>query len=193
MAAPRFLLFTDGARGGARSREQSDDVRPPWTAWRLLSRNNRELGRSPSGYVSTQECIAAIERLRRLIGDASRVLSVDDRDGRWCWRLVADAVPIAVSSRSYHRQRECMYSLDHFMEAVSQAEPPVLVRDLPPRARAEHPPEATRESGLRPLPYTPAPGFGPARPVVGRPSAVRPVTPRWVTRTQPGSAPAAAS
>jgi hypothetical protein len=186
-------LFTGTDRSGGRGRPTTDDDRPTWTAWRLLSRNNRELGRSPDRYRSTQACVAAVERLRSVAGEASRVLSVDDRDGRWCWRLMADGVPVAVSSRSYHRQRECLYSLDHFMTAVTQAEPPVLMRELPPRARAPHPPVTTRGAKPHPAQNAVAARTGPLRPVVGRPPAERPISPRWLLRTQPGAVPAVAS
>ena len=191
MAGPRFLLFTGGVRPGARGRETPDDE-PAWTSWRLLSRNNRELGRSPGGYLSAQSCVAAVERLRSVICDAARILSVDDRDGRWCWRLVVDGIPVAVSSRSYHRQRECVYSLDHFTAAVTQAEPPLLVRELPPRARAEQPPGVVRSAGTRPIQNTVSVRSGPLHPVAGRPSTARLVSSRWATRADPGSAPAAA-
>jgi len=206
VAGPRFLLFTGGVRPAARGREAPDEE-PAWTAWRLLSRNNRELGRSPGTFLSAQACVAAVERLRAVASDASRILSVDDRDGRWCWRLTADGVPVAVSSRSYHRQRECVYSLDHFMAAVALAEPPLLVRELPLRARGEHAPSTVRGpgpgtgtgrgtvTGPRAIQYTAPVVAGPLIPIVARPPTARPVGARWVRRgsTGPaGAAPAAA-
>jgi len=205
VAGPRFLLFTGGVRPAARGREASDEE-PVWTAWRLLSRNNRELGRSPGKFLSTQACVAAVERLRAVASDASRILSVDDRDGRWCWRLAADGVPVAVSSRSYHRQRECVYSLDHFMAAVELAEPPLLVRELPLRARGEHAPSTARGpgtgtgtatgtstgTGAQAIQYTAPVVAGPLIPIVARPPTARPVSARWVRQGSTGAAPAAA-
>jgi hypothetical protein len=103
----------------------------PWTAWRLLGRNNRELGRSADTYPTVPECVAAVTALRAGALSASRLLSVDAEHGKWFWRLEVDGVPTVVSSRSYQRQRECLYSLDQFLAAVIEAEPPLLVREVP--------------------------------------------------------------
>jgi len=168
VAGPRFLLFsgTNPSDHPTRSRTLPPETSHPsargesggWTAWRLLSRNNRELGRSPDVYATVPECGAAVEHLRTVVEEATRLLSVDDRDGRWCWRLVADGVTVAVSARSYHRQRECVYSLDQFVVAVAAAQPPVLVREVQGRARGGE--AAGVDDGLAPTGRRPIVGLG---------------------------------
>jgi len=168
VAGPRFLLFsgTSASDHSTRSRSLPLETSHPsargesggWTAWRLLSRNNRELGRSPDVHATVAECVAAVERLRTVVDEAARLLSVDDRDGRWCWRLVVDGVTVAVSARSYHRQRECVYSLDQFVVAVAVAQPPLVVREVQGRARGGEAPDAG--DGLAPTGRRPIVGLG---------------------------------
>ena len=181
MAGPRFLLFGGVALPEHLVRDraaQPEAVEVPtrralptstepanWTAWRLLGRNNRELGRSPAVFSTVPECVAAVDRLKAVIGEAVRLLSVDDRDGRWCWRLVVDGAPVAVSSRSYHRQRECVYNLEQFIVAVADAETPVVTRELPSRGtRGVGPPDDEEGRGgprvsRRPLSPAALPGW----------------------------------
>ena len=64
------------------------------------------------------------------MASTTRLMSVDADDGRWYWRLSIEAIPVAISSRTYQRQRECIYSLDQFLAAVAVAELPVLFREL---------------------------------------------------------------
>jgi hypothetical protein len=113
------------------SRPSAEHVGGRWAGWRLLGRNNRELGRSPGTFRSITACLVSIDDLKRRVGSATRLLSVDVEDGRWLWRLEVDGTVVAVSARSYQRQRECVYSLDQFLAGVACADPPVLRIELP--------------------------------------------------------------
>lgn len=85
------------------------DVDPGrWFAWRLLSRNHRDLARSPAVYATPQECRAAVARLRAGAADAGTELSRNQVTGRWTWVLRAtDGAALATGSRGYLRRREC--------------------------------------------------------------------------------------
>jgi hypothetical protein len=71
--------------------------------WRLLSANNRELGRGYAAHTGSEACIVAIaamlERLDDLVAQTRR------RDGNlWRWALVADEVLVVVGGHGYDRQ-----------------------------------------------------------------------------------------
>jgi len=118
-----------------------------WVAWRLLGRNNRELGRSPVTYRSIPACLSAIARLKADVDVTTRLLAVDPEDGRWLWRLESLGSPMAVSARSYQRQRECLYSLNQFVAAVSEAALPATEIEMPgPPRRPDAPPTPERAS-----------------------------------------------
>lgn len=79
----------------------------PWFGWRLLSRNHRDLARSPLVHPTVEECLATVPLLREHAAEGSTVLTKHPTTGRWTWRLeTADGV-LAVSSRGYMRRREC--------------------------------------------------------------------------------------
>ena len=89
---------TDGADGA--------DARV-WFGWRLLSRNHRDLARSPVVHPTEAACADAVERFREALTGATTTLVRDPRTGRWTWCLeTADGV-VATGSRGYLRRREC--------------------------------------------------------------------------------------
>ena len=71
-------------------------------SWRLLSANNRELGRGAEDYSSVDDCIAGITdiigRLDELITQAR-----PRPDVGWRWVLLADGEPVVVGGRGYDR------------------------------------------------------------------------------------------
>ena len=80
----------------------------PWFGWRLLSRNHRDLARSPAVYASPQACVDAVEQVRPAVVEAATVLRRNARTGRWTWTLESpDGTVVATSSRGYLRRREC--------------------------------------------------------------------------------------
>jgi hypothetical protein len=92
-----------------------------WVAWRLAAGNNRELGRSPAVFPDLTACRHAVARLQDEIGRVVSYTTIDRGTGLWAWRIHLDDRPVAVAARRYHRQRECRYSLAHFLAAVPRA------------------------------------------------------------------------
>lgn len=93
----------------------------PWFSWRLLGRNNRELGRSPQVYQQAEQCHRAIQGICERVGDLVAALTADPATGRWGWRLVLDGEPTAVSARTYFRQREVHYAVQLFCAWIDEA------------------------------------------------------------------------
>jgi len=127
MVAPRFL-FVAGTRPATESwfrwpdplGLRTEQVGPDgsWFGWRLAAANNRELGRSASVFADLDSCRASVARLASSIDSTVPTTTIDDKTGLRAWQLSLDGELVAVSARRYHRQRECLYSLAHFLEAV---------------------------------------------------------------------------
>ncbi len=90
-------------------------------AWRLLGANNHELGRSAAEFASTDEAEAAIEMLVSHLDDLSHGLGVTNGLGRWRWQAHLGGAPLATSSRSFQRERECRYNLGQFLAQAAVA------------------------------------------------------------------------
>ena len=98
--------------------------------WRLIGANNRELGRSPVTYDGLPEArhMATTVRLKAI--ELSKVFANDDTDGSWIWRASLGSTTVAVSGRTYLRQRECHYNYQQFVAALG-----VAVESLSPAFR----------------------------------------------------------
>jgi hypothetical protein len=96
-------------------------VGPALPLWRLIGANNRELGRLAAPAVEGDTCCDALARLTVGAAAATSRIKLDGGTGSWSWLLELRGVVLAVSGRSYLRQRECMYSLTHFLHAVPLA------------------------------------------------------------------------
>lgn len=114
--SPSRFIFLANARAHRPDGASNEDV-----LWMIVSSNNRQLGRGAVGYASYAECRTAVERLRGCLGAVRTVVSPGGVTGQWVWRLDLDGVPVARSSRSYLRIRECDYNLARFLEAVPSA------------------------------------------------------------------------
>ncbi|MFF5172681.1 hypothetical protein ACFY3U_08615 [Micromonospora sp. NPDC000089] len=90
--------------------------------WMLVSPNNRALGRGYGMHDSYAACRNAVLALREDHLRCHPLVSNVDRTGQWSWRVDLDDRPVAVSSRSYLRTRECSYNLERFLEALPAAE-----------------------------------------------------------------------
>jgi hypothetical protein len=88
--------------------------------WRLLSNNNRDLGRAVSIFEDVDGCLVAVGHLRR---NAARATPVSMRAGRadWTWRVQVDQIPVAVSSRRYQRRVQAEYACGVFLGLVEGA------------------------------------------------------------------------
>lgn len=119
MARARFLCVAarGSIPGGGPGRAVEDAPR----FWRLVGANNRELGRMALGMGELVSCCEGMELLRGGLERAvTRVKPAVSADA-WGWALEIDGVTVAISGRSYMRQRECQYSLTQFLAAVPEA------------------------------------------------------------------------
>ena len=130
MASPRFLVVTGRKLGnraipqwpdrwGLRAGEASADG--TWVAWRLAGANNRELGRSALIFPDVTACHGSVAELQAGVDRAEPLVSMDHLVRGWSWRLDLDGPTVAVSGRSYQRERECSYNLGQFLVAVADA------------------------------------------------------------------------
>lgn len=116
MARPRFQFLYDHSVAVAGRAGKSS------VYWRLLSANNRELGRSAGTFPDLDSCVAAVRELVDGIGSAApSISSVRERTGTWSWRLTLGERAVATAGRPYLRHRECTYNLAHFLAAVPDA------------------------------------------------------------------------
>jgi hypothetical protein len=92
VASARFELYQVPANGETAG-----------VGWRLLSSNNRDLGRSVLTFPDMRSCQLVVRRLQLMI---DKVAVVQLRAGRvdWSWRVRLDGVDVAVSSRTYQRR-----------------------------------------------------------------------------------------
>jgi hypothetical protein len=105
-----------------------------WFGWRLLSRNHRDLARSPAVHPTVESCLASIGLARRTVAAADTVLTRNVSTGRWTWVLIArgsasdvgrdDALVVANGSRGYMRRRECHDCVAQVVELARVARDP---------------------------------------------------------------------
>jgi hypothetical protein len=97
-----------------------------WYAWRVSGANHRELGRGMTVHPDLAGVLRAIVELRDGLDRAVLSYITAPAGAHWTWRLVIDSQSIAMSSRTYFRQRECAYAAAAFMEAVRAAPIPTV-------------------------------------------------------------------
>lgn len=124
MGQARFLIVTRPVRTGNGDRGET------YTAWRLLSANNRELGRGLAPYTDEDACRRAVLRLTVEIGRTTAVMCREQATAMWGWRLDFDGDPLAQSARTYRRQRECLYNLAQFRSGVLGVDPDLVIPHL---------------------------------------------------------------
>jgi hypothetical protein len=90
--------------------------------WMLVSPNNRPLGRGTTYHETYSSCRQSVLDLQANCDRVKPVETTVEMTGQWTWRIELDGEPVAVSSRSYLRARECSYNLERFLEAVPKAE-----------------------------------------------------------------------
>jgi hypothetical protein len=98
VASARFELYLS-----RRGIDALASAAPAEVTWRLLSGNNRDLGRAATGFADAGSCLLTVRRLQRLI---DRAVAAPVRAGRvaWTWRVRLDGEDVAVSSRTYQRR-----------------------------------------------------------------------------------------
>ncbi|MFE9424489.1 hypothetical protein ACFYNO_16135 [Kitasatospora sp. NPDC006697] len=120
MGQPRFLIVS---RPAVRSVSALGDIRRSETVWQLVGANNRSLGRSHGSFGDVPSCQAAIRRMVSGLPQCRPSLQLVEHGRLWTWRLELDDQVLAVSARSYRRQRECQYNLEGFLNAAHTGEP----------------------------------------------------------------------
>ncbi len=93
---------------------------PSAIEWRLISANNRELGRCTEPFVDLASCTMAVERLRDGIDGADELVT-QDPSGGWRWRLSVQNASVAMSCRAYLRRVECTTTLLQFRKLAADA------------------------------------------------------------------------
>ena len=121
MGQPRFLLLHGAARRLSGPIPPEADGTSA-VAWRLVSANNRELGRSAVYHWGADACVRAIHDLVRSLDDVQTRLSRSPATGLWGWVLTRDGEPVAMSGRGYRREREARDCLDNFRSAAPIAQ-----------------------------------------------------------------------
>ena len=149
MSGSRFVLVPGTLASGARRTSWPDRTGlvggtgpgSSWVAWRLLGRNNHELGRSATVFPTAEHVLTDVAALRDVVDDLIVAVHADGAQAEWRWRLVLDGRAVAVSARAYLRQRECHYSASMFRQALPAAAPPA-VRIPEDRLRSGRVPQA---------------------------------------------------
>lgn len=123
-----YLLPGAGRAGAAGSGAPAHTM----IAWRLLSGNNRDLGRAATWFPDEQSCAAAILLLRERVGGAERIAERVNRMA-WHWQVRTEGFVLARSSRAYPRQIQTEASCAMFVDLASVA--PVVAGIRPVRSR----------------------------------------------------------
>lgn len=87
--------------------------------WRLLGGNNRELGRSARAYPAD----SVVDEIHRVQGASDRlsIVASKTQSGKWYWAASDGGERMAMSARTYGRQRECLYNAEQFLRALPLA------------------------------------------------------------------------
>src|SRR5215813_9445457 len=96
MALPRVLVV----RGSSLTAGADPIADREWYAWRLIGRNNRELGRSASIHPDVAACRADVIRLQAAAPRLSKFVVADLDQGLWRWRLESSGEVRADTART---------------------------------------------------------------------------------------------
>jgi uncharacterized protein YegP (UPF0339 family) len=87
--------------------------------WRLLSGNNRDIGRGVDEYPTPESCRDAIASLRNAVADLEVVLKRVGHE--WTWQLVDGDAPVVIAGHNYDRKIRCERALDQFVRRAATA------------------------------------------------------------------------
>jgi hypothetical protein len=100
--------------------------------WRLLSGNNREIGRGAQRHPDADACRLAVAELREGVADlSSRVRRTPPN--RWTWELLRDEQPLVLAGHSFDRMIRCQQSLQVFLAQFGSARLTPSVADFAAR------------------------------------------------------------
>ncbi len=89
--------------------------------WRLLSGNNRELGRAVDAYPDVESCLVAVKQFVESLDDLTGLVRRRDGDG-WAWWLASEGGTVVTCGRSYDRQIRCEQALLNFRQLAASAD-----------------------------------------------------------------------
>jgi hypothetical protein len=98
--------------------------------WRLLSGNNRDLGRAAAPFADAASARAAVHELRRALATSVSSVASPDGRGRWTWRVSVNGQDLAVSSRQYQRRVQAEAACASFVALAVAAPVPEGVRQV---------------------------------------------------------------
>lgn len=106
-------------------------VQSPAICWRLLSPNNRQLGRSADVFDDLSSCVRAVELLLSGLEDAEPLVTRHTAPVRWTWRILEGNHVVAMSGRSFEAERQANRTLDNFLTSAVLASVVPEVMGLP--------------------------------------------------------------
>lgn len=113
------------------------DERSPAVCWRLLSPNNRQLGRSADVFDDLPACVRAVELFLLGLDDAEPLVTRHTSPVRWTWRVLEGNRVVAMSARSFESERQAIRTLDNFLASAVLAS---AVPELMGMSSANHDP-----------------------------------------------------
>ncbi len=105
-------MTASGCRIQLFARTAMDPVR-----WRLLSSNNREIGRGVDFYPDAECCRIAVKNLQAGVEELEGVVRRADAH-TWSWQVLAEGRPVATASHGYDRQIRCARGLVQFRDEL---------------------------------------------------------------------------
>jgi hypothetical protein len=89
--------------------------------WRLLSPNNRQLGRSADVFDSLAGCVHAVELFLVGLKDAEPLVTRHMVPVRWTWRMLEGNHVVAMSGRWFEAERQAIRTMDKFLTSAELA------------------------------------------------------------------------
>ena len=106
---------TVGGRVQLFARKLGDPV-----SWRLLSNNNREIGRGLDSFADADSCHVAVKELQNSLDRLEPMIKRADAH-RWIWVLADDGRAVIASAHRFDRQIRCTLGLAHFQQEMRVA------------------------------------------------------------------------
>jgi hypothetical protein len=103
--------------------------------WRLLSPNNRQLGRSAGVFHDLPSGRRAVDELLRSLSAAEPSLTRQGGSGGWLWRIISANEVIATSGRSFETRRQALRTVQNFLVTAPLATVTSELMNLPPARR----------------------------------------------------------
>lgn len=88
--------------------------------WRLLSGNNREIGRGLLDYPDAESSCIAIKELQRDVALLDRRIKRVEPN-RWLWEVYQGHVPVAMAGRAFDRLIRCEQAVERFVGQLADA------------------------------------------------------------------------